>query len=122
MREADQKTGEDLRPRNASSSKSIRPGDSAYHGANSIPIGGATTNAAARSGRGSQTGIRLDLDQGAGSSSSSSGRQAKQHLNDYELWEARQLRASGVLDASDMPDFDPRNREETKEEVELEVA
>ncbi|KAF4758965.1 hypothetical protein FOZ63_000947, partial [Perkinsus olseni] len=120
MREADQKTGEDLRPRNASSSKSIRPGDSAYHGANSIPIGGATTNAAARSGLGTQTGIRLDLDQGAGSSSS--GRQAKPHLNDYELWEARQLRASGVLDASDMPDFDPRNREETKEEVELEVA
>lgn len=61
------------------------------------------------------------------------GRQKKsqragKHLSEQEMWEARQLIASGVLPVSEYPTFDPDsgmgilgNFEETEEELEIEL-
>ncbi|CAM9955713.1 unnamed protein product, partial [Ectocarpus sp. 12 AP-2014] len=53
---------------------------------------------------------------------------AGKHLSEQEMWEARQLIASGVLPVSEYPTFDPEsgmgilgNFEETEEELEIEL-
>lgn len=53
---------------------------------------------------------------------------AGKHLSEQEMWEARQLIASGVLPVSEYPTFDPDsgmgvlgNFEETEEELEIEL-
>ncbi|XP_055388788.1 LOW QUALITY PROTEIN: ATP-dependent RNA helicase dhx8-like, partial [Condylostylus longicornis] len=113
MRDVDQKTGEDLRPKRHSSEQT----ESAFN---------PTNPSALRNQRkdfvGSVTGIHLE-------SLERKSRQLvkrKKHLTDQELFENQQLQASGVLTIQESLDFDEERgelaeAEPTVEEVEVEV-
>jgi len=137
MRQVDQNTGRDLRPR-----------QSAGTGANSTALGGRGSGdeidiefdddeddigSFANPSRpvggvseefGSITGIRLK-DKSFEDLKTQNAR-GKKLMSDYEKWEISQMKQSGVLSSDDLPDFDPEtgvHREtDTAEDFEVEVA
>mmetsp|Transcript_95361 Transcript_95361/g.179293 ORF Transcript_95361/g.179293 Transcript_95361/m.179293 type:complete len:1161 (+) Transcript_95361:126-3608(+) len=98
IREVDQDTGEDLKPRGKKS------GDGEEDNEASNPMrrlkGGPDKNL------GKVTGIRLDIGESHESTRGHSERQ-KKVLSEYEMWEAQQLHHSGVVETHERLDFDP---------------
>ncbi|RKF74212.1 Pre-mRNA-splicing factor ATP-dependent RNA helicase prp22 [Golovinomyces cichoracearum] len=84
MKEVDQETGQDLAPR-----------ASIQSGANTERLGG-----------GRDEGISLDEKKSAIVGDSNESRRFKKRMTSPERWEIRQLIASGVVKASEYPDFD----------------
>ncbi|CAK0879344.1 unnamed protein product [Prorocentrum cordatum] len=92
MREADQETGEDLKPRNK---KALDEDNDA-----SNPM---RKRKKENDGLGEITGIRLDF---ADNESAKKKLRQKKKLSEYEMWEAQQLAHSGVLENHERLDCD----------------
>lgn len=115
MKEVDQATGEDLNPNRstiglAQAADDLRNPNRPSGGAN--PINPGVDMEAFRR--------KMDEDEEKG------GTRTRKRMSSPELWEARQLIASGVLPVSEYPNFDPENGgfldiEETEEELEVEL-
>lgn len=97
MREVDQETGEDLKPR-AKKGEEIEDNDAV----NPMRKRKKEEDPAV----GKLTGVRLDFGENAVSVSGSKHLRQKKKLSEYEMWEAQQLRMSGVLETHERLDFD----------------
>lgn len=99
IREVDQDTGEDLKPRG----KKAGDGDEDNEASNPM----RRLKEGQDKNLGKVTGIRLDI--GEAHESKSGGKQERQKkvLSEYEMWEAQQLFHSGVVETHERLDFDP---------------
>eukprot|EP00741_Cyanophora_paradoxa_P023533 tig00021589_g22735.t1 len=118
MKEVNQQTGEDLAP----AAKYSATGANAVGGPPGMMEESLRSNPLRPAGqRTNQSGIPI-----SGDAEETGSRRPGKRLTSPELWEARQLIASGVLDVRDRPDFDEENGlvnnyEETEEEMEIEL-
>eukprot|EP00933_Yihiella_yeosuensis_P000422 TRINITY_DN10064_c3_g1_i1.p1 TRINITY_DN10064_c3_g1~~TRINITY_DN10064_c3_g1_i1.p1 ORF type:complete len:1136 (+),score=282.77 TRINITY_DN10064_c3_g1_i1:138-3545(+) len=94
LREVDQETGEDLKPRRARDQVAAKEADSAN------PMRKRKQDA---DKFGKVTGIRLEF---ADNESAQNKLRQKKKLSEYELWEAQQLQASGILETHERLDCD----------------
>ncbi|CAD7946283.1 unnamed protein product [Amoebophrya sp. A120] len=128
MIEVDQKTAEDLKPRDPETGLPVKMMNSSS-GANSLPLGGNSMLKTSKNQNnalkthGEHTGVNLNIPDTIG------GRQKdrnKKKLNDYDRWENQQLVNSGVIKRTERADFDPNAggflaEEEVEEEYEVDV-
>eukprot|EP00923_Selenidium_pygospionis_P024373 GHVN01042270.1.p1 GENE.GHVN01042270.1~~GHVN01042270.1.p1 ORF type:complete len:1135 (+),score=156.61 GHVN01042270.1:80-3484(+) len=111
MREVDQETGEDLKPRTQQSGTDA--------GEFAMP---SRPKASGREGYGEITGIKTDL---AANASRPTSLRAKRKLTDMEKWEALKLRQSGALRKDEYLEYDEDTQllpdDEVEEDIEIEV-
>eukprot|EP00397_Hematodinium_sp_SG-2012_P007258 GEMP01007300.1.p1 GENE.GEMP01007300.1~~GEMP01007300.1.p1 ORF type:complete len:1145 (+),score=295.75 GEMP01007300.1:68-3502(+) len=104
MRDIDQETGRNLKPKSTMKNREAKK-----------------TNVS--TGHGEMTGLPLSL---PASFRGKETERVKNKLSDYEMWEARQLRASGVLDLEEQLDFDANTgvlgNDDCEENYEVEIA
>ena len=122
MKEVDQETGEDLNPSTASTEVDSMGGKEDYlnlknpdrpgfaTGGNLAPLGGAN-----------------QFNLGPGASASETSAKKRVRMSSPERWELKQLIAAGVIDKSELPDFDEENgmlpkADSDDEDIEIEMV
>ncbi len=120
MKEVDQNTGEDLMPQRGMEAEIAR--SDSMRANPSRPLGGEDSVVELHPG---MTKARLREMEAA---EEKRAQRARKQLSEQELWEARQLIASGVLPPEEYPTFDAENGmgvmggfEETEEDLEIEL-
>jgi len=106
MREVDQETGEDLKPRK-------KKGEDDDQNDASNPM--RKRKKEEDDGKGKVTGIRLEF---ADNETAKKQLRQKKKLSEYEVWEAQQLAHSGVIENHERLDFDENNGLQPDSDVE----
>ncbi|CAI2738625.1 unnamed protein product [Dicrocoelium dendriticum] len=129
MREVDQETGEDLNPRKESDSTSpqekagpkLRDVDEAdVDGVRNPDRPDAGSTSGLLFGRRKETNLDEDLESGP--------KRKVQRISSPERWELKQMMSAGVVEKTELPDFDeetgllPREDEESDEDIEIELV
>ncbi|CAM9814228.1 unnamed protein product, partial [Scytosiphon promiscuus] len=125
IKEVDQSTGEDLMPGRGHEA-AAKLADELKSNPSGPAGGGAAAGKAASNPL--HPGLTQERLRAMEAEEEKKSQRAGKHLSEQEMWEARQLIASGVLPVSEYPTFDPDsgmgilgNIEETEEELEIEL-
>lgn len=126
MREVDQKTGEDLNPPPTAPSKDVHPRDevSRLEGSSGMNEDGGYDDFGGRNpDRPMTSGLRREaIEEDFGP------KRKIQRISSPERWEYKQMISAGVIDKSELPEFDeetgllPREDEESDEDIEIELV
>ncbi|THD22163.1 Pre-mRNA-splicing factor ATP-dependent RNA helicase PRP16 [Fasciola hepatica] len=134
MREVNQETGEDLNPQNSSPSSRDPADGGKVRNMDDADLDGvrnpdrptaSSTASISRSAlfgprRGDADGVDEDLESGP--------KRKVQRISSPERWELKQMMSAGVVEKTDLPDFDeetgllPREDEESDEDIEIELV
>ncbi|TPP63001.1 ATP-dependent RNA helicase DHX8 [Fasciola gigantica] len=134
MREVNQETGEDLNPQN-SSPNSRDPADGGkVRNMDDADLDGVrnpdrpTASSAASISRSALFGPRRGDADGVDEDLESGPKRKVQRISSPERWELKQMMSAGVVEKTDLPDFDeetgllPREDEESDEDIEIELV